>query len=98
MSKRCPSLAWLCLTATVLMVLAPLTSASAEASAGRLSGLVEDQDGHALAAAEVRLTDPSSGSLVASVTTDGVNAPVQSLVPDGDGDGYWLVAADGGVF
>jgi hypothetical protein len=27
-----------------------------------------------------------------------LNAPVQSLVPDGDGVGYWLVAADGGVF
>jgi ligand-binding sensor domain-containing protein len=27
-----------------------------------------------------------------------VNAPVQSLVPDPDTSGYWLVAADGGVF
>ncbi len=27
-----------------------------------------------------------------------LNAPVQSLVPDGDGLGYWLVASDGGVF
>jgi hypothetical protein len=27
-----------------------------------------------------------------------LNAPVRSLVPDGDGDGYWLVASDGGVF
>jgi ribosomal protein L24E len=27
-----------------------------------------------------------------------LNAPVQSLVPDGDGSGYWLVASDGGVF
>jgi hypothetical protein len=27
-----------------------------------------------------------------------LNAPVRSLVPDGDGTGYWLVAADGGVF
>jgi ribosomal protein L24E len=27
-----------------------------------------------------------------------LNAPVQSLVPDPDGKGYWLVAADGGVF
>ena len=27
-----------------------------------------------------------------------LNAPVQSLVPDGDGDGYWLVASDGGIF
>jgi hypothetical protein len=27
-----------------------------------------------------------------------LNAPVRSLVPDGDGAGYWLVAADGGVF
>ena len=27
-----------------------------------------------------------------------LNAPVQSLVPDPDGAGYWLVAADGGVF
>ena len=27
-----------------------------------------------------------------------LNAPVQSLVPDDDGDGYWLVASDGGVF
>ena len=25
-----------------------------------------------------------------------LNAPVQSLVPDPDGAGYWLVAADGG--
>jgi hypothetical protein len=23
---------------------------------------------------------------------------VQSLVPDGDGAGYWLVASDGGIF
>jgi hypothetical protein len=27
-----------------------------------------------------------------------LNAPVQSLVPDGDGKGYWLVASDGGIF
>ena len=27
-----------------------------------------------------------------------LNAPVQSLVPDGDGTGYWLVATDGGIF
>jgi hypothetical protein len=27
-----------------------------------------------------------------------LNAPVQSLVPDPDGAGYWLVASDGGVF
>jgi hypothetical protein len=27
-----------------------------------------------------------------------LNAPVQSLVPDGDGHGYWLVASDGGIF
>jgi hypothetical protein len=27
-----------------------------------------------------------------------LNAPVQSLVPDGDGGGYWLVANDGGIF
>ena len=27
-----------------------------------------------------------------------LNAPVQSLVPDADGVGYWLVAADGGIF
>ncbi|MGH9043207.1 MAG: hypothetical protein ACRDZ3_23610, partial [Acidimicrobiia bacterium] len=27
-----------------------------------------------------------------------LNAPVQSLVPDPDGVGYWLVASDGGVF
>jgi hypothetical protein len=27
-----------------------------------------------------------------------LNAPVQSLVPDGDGVGYWLVASDGGIF
>ena len=27
-----------------------------------------------------------------------LDAPVQSVVPDPDGVGYWLVAADGGVF
>jgi hypothetical protein len=27
-----------------------------------------------------------------------LNAPVQSLVPDPDGTGYWPVASDGGVF
>jgi ligand-binding sensor domain-containing protein len=27
-----------------------------------------------------------------------LNAPVQSLVPDPDGHGYWLVASDGGIF
>jgi hypothetical protein len=27
-----------------------------------------------------------------------LNAPVQSLVPDPDGTGYWLVASDGGIF
>src|SRR5439155_14871708 len=27
-----------------------------------------------------------------------LNAPVQSLVPDSDSDGYWLVASDGGIF
>jgi hypothetical protein len=27
-----------------------------------------------------------------------LNAPVQSLVPDPDRSGYWLVASDGGVF
>jgi len=27
-----------------------------------------------------------------------LNAPVESLVPDPDGSGYWLVADDGGVF
>jgi ribosomal protein L24E len=27
-----------------------------------------------------------------------LNAPVQSLVPDADGRGYWLVASDGGIF
>jgi hypothetical protein len=27
-----------------------------------------------------------------------LNAPVQSLVPDADGLGHWLVASDGGVF
>jgi hypothetical protein len=27
-----------------------------------------------------------------------LNRPVQSLVPDPDGTGYWLVAADGGIF
>jgi hypothetical protein len=27
-----------------------------------------------------------------------LNQPVQSLVPDPDGQGYWLVASDGGVF
>jgi hypothetical protein len=27
-----------------------------------------------------------------------LNAPVQSLVPAGDGGGYWLVASDGGIF
>ena len=27
-----------------------------------------------------------------------LNAPVQSLVPDPDNVGYWLVASDGGVF
>jgi hypothetical protein len=27
-----------------------------------------------------------------------LNAPVQSLVPDADGVGYWLVASDGGIF
>ncbi|MCA1847228.1 MAG: hypothetical protein LC792_29370, partial [Actinobacteria bacterium] len=27
-----------------------------------------------------------------------LNKPVQSLVPDRDGSGYWLVASDGGIF
>ena len=27
-----------------------------------------------------------------------LNSPVQSLVPDPDGTGYWLVAGDGGIF
>ena len=27
-----------------------------------------------------------------------LNKPVQSLVPDADGSGYWLVASDGGIF
>jgi len=27
-----------------------------------------------------------------------INAPVQSLVPDADGVGYWLGASDGGIF
>jgi ribosomal protein L24E len=27
-----------------------------------------------------------------------LNRPVQSLVPDSDGAGYWLVASDGGIF
>ena len=27
-----------------------------------------------------------------------LNKPVQSLVPDADGMGYWLVASDGGIF
>ena len=27
-----------------------------------------------------------------------LNQPVQSIVPDPDGQGYWLVASDGGVF
>jgi hypothetical protein len=27
-----------------------------------------------------------------------LNAPVQSLVPDSGGKGYWLVASDGGIF
>src|SRR5207253_11120776 len=27
-----------------------------------------------------------------------LNAAVQSLVPDADGSGYWLVASDGGIF
>ena len=27
-----------------------------------------------------------------------LNQPVRSLVPDADGVGYWLVAADGGIF
>jgi hypothetical protein len=27
-----------------------------------------------------------------------INAPVRSLVPDPNGVGYWLVAADGGIF
>src|SRR2546430_7479689 len=27
-----------------------------------------------------------------------LNAPVQSLVPDPDGTGYWLVASDGLIF
>jgi ribosomal protein L24E len=27
-----------------------------------------------------------------------LNKPVQSLVPDPDGTGYWLVASDGGIF
>jgi ribosomal protein L24E len=27
-----------------------------------------------------------------------LNKPVQSLVPDPDGSGYWLVASDGGIF
>ncbi|MGH9024218.1 MAG: hypothetical protein ACRDV9_14155 [Acidimicrobiia bacterium] len=27
-----------------------------------------------------------------------LNQPVQSIVPDPDGEGYWLVASDGGVF
>ena len=30
--------------------------------------------------------------------TDRLDAPVQSLVPDADGSGYWLVASDGGIF
>ena len=27
-----------------------------------------------------------------------LNAPVMSMAPDPDGVGYWLVAADGGIF
>jgi hypothetical protein len=27
-----------------------------------------------------------------------LNQPVVDLVPDPDGDGYWLIASDGGVF
>src|SRR5205823_3222454 len=27
-----------------------------------------------------------------------LNAPVESLVPTGEGGGYWLVAGDGGIF
>ena len=27
-----------------------------------------------------------------------LNSPVQSLVPNPDGGGYWLVASDGGIF
>jgi hypothetical protein len=27
-----------------------------------------------------------------------LNAPVNGLVPDPDGTGYWLVASDGGIF
>jgi len=27
-----------------------------------------------------------------------LNAPVRSLVPAGDGGGYWLAASDGGIF
>ncbi|MDP9419615.1 MAG: hypothetical protein M3P53_05630 [Actinomycetota bacterium] len=35
---------------------------------------------------------------VGSMGGQGLNAPVRSLVPDGDGRGYWLVASDGGIF
>ena len=27
-----------------------------------------------------------------------LNAPIVGMAPTADGDGYWLVAADGGVF
>jgi hypothetical protein len=35
---------------------------------------------------------------IGSMGATKLNAPVRSLVPDGDGRGYWLVASDGGVF
>ncbi|MDQ1489679.1 MAG: hypothetical protein QOJ23_2193, partial [Actinomycetota bacterium] len=37
-------------------------------------------------------------AFVGSMGGKNLNATVQSLVPDGGGHGYWLVASDGGIF
>jgi hypothetical protein len=62
-------------------------------SVPRPSGLSYDRS--LPTAASSRSATPSSSVPWAPAQ---LNAPVQSLVPDGDGRGYWVVATDGGIF
>jgi hypothetical protein len=56
-------------------------------------------DGGVFTVGDARFIDSVRGQLTKLFGPPGLPAlPVVGITPDPDGDGYWMVAADGGVF
>ncbi|MGH9038836.1 MAG: carboxypeptidase regulatory-like domain-containing protein [Acidimicrobiia bacterium] len=80
MLSRFPRFLWLSLSVAVVSSLVPVAaSADPNSGAGHLHGLVEDEDGHAVADARIRLWDMASGAAVAEAVTDGDGRYTASL-------------------